>query len=53
MTPDQVRALHAADAAIVEAVELAENAGISMGMIVAMLHGYTHKKTHEMMYPDD
>lgn len=42
-------ALKAMDSKIVEAINEAKNSGVPQGLIVALLHGYAHDQTSEMM----
>lgn len=49
MTPDQVRAFRDFDSVIVDAINLARDAGVPYGLIVAILHGHAHAETQKMM----
>lgn len=49
MTPAQIRALHEMDATIRQAINDAQEAGAQMGLIVAILHGYAHMMTAQMI----
>lgn len=42
-------ALEAMDAAIVEALKAAKDAGVPQGLIVGLLHGFAHRETAVMM----
>lgn len=49
MTPKQLREFRACDAAIAAAVDAAKRAGVSQGLLVALLHGHAHRATAEMV----
>jgi hypothetical protein len=49
MTPTQIRVFKETCQQIAEAIQDAQDAGVPQGMIVAALHGYTHRETAAMM----
>lgn len=51
MTPSQVRAYREFDAAVATALAAAKQAGVLQGLLVAVLHGYSHRETLEMLSP--
>lgn len=46
---DIVHAVAEFDAALVEAIDTAKEAGLPQGLLVGLLHGHAHAETHKMV----
>lgn len=46
---DIVHAVAEFDAALVEAIDAAKEAGLPQGLLVGLLHGHAHAETHKMV----
>ncbi|MFJ7141249.1 hypothetical protein [Pseudomonas protegens] len=49
LSQDINKALTDLDSAIAKVIDTAKTAGLPKGMIVAILHGYSHAETHKMV----
>lgn len=49
MTPERWQAFHALEAALLDGLAAAKEAGVAQGLIVALLHGHAHQQTAAMV----